>query len=182
MVNMHFNDCVRGEPPLFHSWTALPWFRRSLYNSTAKRRQWNEIDFSVWEAGKSIDNSVFHHSPRFAEKQSNVPQKKVPAATEVRQFSLIQALIPGQMLYHGKALALSSTPSVVYPNGPKLSTLVPLIHYPFLTWTGSLFHCQRWHSLISESQPSAEVFAKDTIASQERTWGLKSRWVGQRGI
>jgi uracil DNA glycosylase len=81
-----------------------------------------KLIFQSGKLAKSIDNSVFHHSARFAEKQSNVPKKKkVPAATEVRQFSLIRALIPGQMLYHGKALALSSTPSVVYP--PEVSGL-----------------------------------------------------------
>jgi hypothetical protein len=35
-----------------------------------------KLIFQSGKLAKSIDNSVFHHSARFAEKQSNVPKKK----------------------------------------------------------------------------------------------------------
>lgn len=72
----------KGEPPLFHSRTALPSCVADDAGAYIIRQPRDDdeivIDFPVWEAGKSIDNSVFHQSPRFAEKQSNVPAKNVP--------------------------------------------------------------------------------------------------------
>lgn len=58
VVNVHSNDCVRGIASSLPQWNGLAimcvWLRRSLYNPTAKRRQWTETDFTVWAKSNDI--------------------------------------------------------------------------------------------------------------------------------